>query len=99
MIAGPGAEGRTVGPGAACIAVAGPRFNCRATEGVTPAVVGAGRIGCCPVIGRAVANSWPLMGRAKDWMGRDPAIAAAGTAVAAPRLMALLTVTLVTLVT
>ncbi len=65
-------------------------MNCRATAGVTPAVPGPG----C----RGAAN-WACMPAdcpgGKAWnaaaIGVDPSIAAAGTIVAAPRLMKLFT--------
>jgi hypothetical protein len=74
-------------------------FNRCATAGVTPTVVAAGRSGCWPNTGRAVANCWAGIGRATAAIGRDPTIAAAGTEVAARRLTKLLTVMLLIVVT
>jgi hypothetical protein len=61
---------------------------------VTPAVAAVGRTGCWPEIGRAAANSCGVTGRDTPRTGREPAMAAAGMAVAAPRLMYRLSATL-----
>lgn len=59
-----------------------------------------GRIGCCPTTGRADASTCGDKGCAAAATGRDPVMIEAGTDVAAPRLMKLLTfVTLVMFVT
>ena len=72
----------------------GGKPNWRATTGVTPTVVGAGRSGCWPNTGRACASCagstrWNALPT-----GREAVIALVGTTVAARRLAKLLIVTL-----
>src|SRR5277367_2777758 len=86
-MAGPSATGRVPGAGAW-------KLNCRATAGVTPTVVAAGRTGCSPNTGLAWASCCGVTRCATPEIGRDAVIAFAGTTVAAPRLTKLLIVTL-----
>lgn len=92
------------GPGAA--ARAGPAYpaggattcTCRAIAGVIPAVAVVGGSGDRPTTGRASRNAAGSAGRARPRIGRDVAIAAAGTTTAACAFRKLLIVTLFTLV-
>ena len=69
-------------------------MNCRATAGVTPTVVAAGRTGCASNTGLACASCCGVTRCANPDTGRDAVIALAGTTVAALRLAKLLIVTL-----
>ncbi len=79
------------GPATGCAGRAGgTKSNCRATAGVTPTVAAVGTTGARNC---ACAADWPGANPcATAAIGPDPAIAAAGTTVMAPRLTKLLTV-------